>query len=152
MRILHLAPYGFCLSLVLGLVGAANAQKAVANDPSVGGQNNRCWGEIASQLAKLGMGPHSRSQTAADNVGGFNNSDNPFGIHQQTNKETGNAGRTGVGNVSAGAPHFTNPGDGGNGQHAVNNGEFFTQFVDPVTGALGPSTALTCAALEPNLP
>jgi hypothetical protein len=97
-------------------------------------QDNRCWGEVASQLAQAesadglkggGMGLHSRSGTAADINGGFANSDNPFGQTQP---------RAGVGNVSAGAPHNTHPSEGGNGQHAANNGEGFTQLVNAVTG------------------
>ena len=76
------------------------------------------------------MGAHSRSQTAADNVGGFANSTNPFGQDQP---------RAGVGNVSGGFPHGVAPGDGGNGQHAVNNGQGFSTVIDPVTGEAIPT-------------
>jgi hypothetical protein len=120
--------------LGLGLVGPTWA--ASPQDPSKGGQMNRCWGEIASGLAQFdspnvdeddrggGMGMHSRSGTAAAKNGGFAN--NPIVPIGQP--------RTGVGNVSKGAPHNTHPGDGGNGQHAVNNGEGFATVLDPVTG------------------
>lgn len=92
-------------------------------------QDNRCWGESASGLAHIeagAMGQHSRSQKApgdsfADNFGGGTILTEP---------------RQGVGNVSRGAPHNTEPGDGGNGQHAVNNGtsDGFSGLIDPVTG------------------
>lgn len=90
-------------------------------------QDNRCWGESASGLAHIeagAMGQHSRSQKApgdsfADNFGGGTILTEP---------------RQGVGNVSRGAPHNTEPGTGGNGQHAVNNGTFFSSIIDPVTG------------------
>ena len=61
-----------------------------------------------------GMGAHSRSQTAADNVGGFANSTNPFGQDQPRAWGTCRE-----------ASHTGLPGDGGNGQHAVNNGQGF---------------------------
>jgi hypothetical protein len=137
MRILRLAEFGLCFGLIVGAAGAANARKA-ANNPAVGGQINQCWGQIASGLAQFdspnvtsdmnggGMGMHSRSSQGATNNGGFANS--PFGF--------GPGSREGVGNVSAGAPHNTSPGDGGNCQHAVNNGTVFSQIADPVTGTL----------------
>ena len=63
--------------LGLSLVGTAWAE--ATNDPSTGGQRNRCWGDIASQVAKPdsdnvtggGMGAHSRSPTTAGINGGF---------------------------------------------------------------------------------
>jgi hypothetical protein len=113
------------VALSVGLATAVSAAEP---------QDNRCWGEVASQLAQAdsadgltggGMGLHSRSETAANINGGFANSGNPFGQDQP---------RAGVGNVSAGAPHNTHPSEGGNGQHAANNGEGFTQIVNAVTG------------------
>jgi hypothetical protein len=98
------------------------------------------------------MGAHSRSTQAANTVGGFASDDNAFGITFNTD-----GGRQGVGNVSKGQPHNAHPGDGGNGQHAINNssdtvnGIGFTTLLDPVTGqataALGgtaPDRELDC--------
>jgi hypothetical protein len=144
----------FCL----GIAGTACAQQ----DPNTGGQLNQCWGQIASQTAKLdtpegtsggGMGQHSRSTQAANNNGGFaaNNEEfgpNGFGIEFNTD-----GGRLGVGNATRGAPHFAEPGDGGNGQHAINtgsdveNGLGLSTVLDPVTGdflADGEVVELTC--------
>lgn len=115
-------------------------------DPGTTGQGNKDWGEVASNLAQLStegstapdgsdanggaMGQHSRTTTAADNNGGFANSD---GIIQFNVKDAdGNAGRDGVGNVSRDV-HNSEPGDGGNGTHAVNNAEL-AGVVNPVTG------------------
>lgn len=120
--------------------------------------NNQCWGKVASGLAQFdspyvtddmnggGMGMHSRASQGATNNGGFANSDFGFGPGP----------RDGVGNVSAGAPHNTAPGDGGNGQHAVNNGEFFSTIADPVTGTIltpGSPTGGTieCDLLDQNI-
>jgi hypothetical protein len=81
------------------------------------------------------MGAHSRSTQAANTVGGFASDENAFGITFNTD-----GGRQGVGNVSKGQPHNAHPGDGGNGQHAINNssdtvnGIGFTTLLDPVTG------------------
>jgi hypothetical protein len=124
-----------------------------ASVATAGGQLNQCWGQVASQLAKLGgeddiagggMGSHSRSTQAANTVGGFANDNNAFGISFNTD-----GGRDGVGNVSKGAPHSTDPGDGGNGQHAINNsstttssnvpglgGSGFSNILDPVNGLI----------------
>ena len=44
-----------------------------------------------------------------------------------------NNGRAGVGNATRGAPHFADPGDGGQGIHALNNAEA-AATLDPVTG------------------
>ena len=120
------------LGLSVATTGMAQETPKDTNDPAVGGQLNQCWGKVASQLAQQGrdgdipgggLGSHSRSTMAANNVGGFASDINAFGITlSQLDPETGNHGRDGVGNVSAGPPHNTNPGDGGNGQHAINNG------------------------------
>ncbi|MBM3604612.1 MAG: hypothetical protein FJX25_07600 [Alphaproteobacteria bacterium] len=165
------AAVGTLLSL-----GAAPAVMAQAvNDPAVGGQLNQCWGQIASQVAKLGgsddisgggMGSHSRSTKAANNVGGFASDQNGFGItfnvkgviDPATGLPTTNAGRQGVGNMSKGAPHSTHTGDGGNGQHALNNssdsvnGLGLSNLLDgvsgqltPVLGGTGAMNNLTCS-------
>ncbi len=150
VRNFPLTQIGLCVALALGGAASAHAQSS-GNKPAA--TNNQCWGQIASQLAKMsdtsvtggGMGAHSRSETAANNNGGFANSTNPFGQNQP---------RQGVGNVSSGAPHNTAPGDGGNGQHAVNNGEFFATIVNPVSGAPADPTAptgLSCDLLDPNI-
>lgn len=105
--------------------------------------DNRDWGQVASNTAQLdtsdsdgtggALGQHSRSTTAADINGGFASSDNDLGITFNV-KEDGeqDAGRDGVGNVSRDV-HGTEPGDGGNGQHAVNNAEL-AEVVNPITG------------------
>ena len=49
------------------------------------------------------MGQLSRSTEAADRNGGFASDDNAFGITFNVKDADGNAGRQGVGNVSAGA-------------------------------------------------
>jgi hypothetical protein len=131
-------------SLLVGSVAAGNPQ-----DPSKGGQLNRCWGSIASQVAQLdtsnvdanggGMGVHSRAAAGQGSTFGDNV---PFGTPFNSLNAEGNHGRTGVGNVSAGAPHNTHPGDGGNGQHAINNsnsddGLGFSNLIDPLTGFFG---------------
>ena len=117
-------------------------------DPSVHGNLNGCWGQVASGIAQLdtpedtsggGMGQHSRATVAANQNGGFANEDNGFGITFNELNADGNHSRSGVGNVSDGAPHNTHPGDGGNGQHAINNsneesGSGFANILDPVTG------------------
>jgi hypothetical protein len=146
------------VAFCLGIAGTAWAQQ----DPNTGGQLNQCWGQIASQTAKLdtpegtsggGMGQHSRSTQAANNNGGFaaNNEEfgpNGFGIEFNTD-----GGRLGVGNATRGAPHFAEPGDGGNGQHAINNGSDvenglgLSTVLDPVTGDFLPEgevVELTC--------
>ena len=143
---------GILLSAALGCSSYASAQ--ATNDPSVGGQLNQCWGQIASQLAKVeptgdvkggGMGAHSRSTQAADQVGGFANSNNAFGITFNVD-----GGRTGVGNVSKGQPHNVHPGDGGNGAHAINNsstgGFRFSSILDPTNGQL-----VGAGGVDPNL-
>jgi hypothetical protein len=132
----------------------------VEQDPTVTGQDNVQWGKTASWIAQLptpegtsggGMGEHSRSTQAANINGGFTSDNNAFGIQFNVKDEDGNAGRDGVGNVSqgaGGAPHETHPGDGGNGQHALNNSFLdpndqntpsagFSNVLNPVTGELG---------------
>lgn len=137
-------------AVIFGFAATAMAQ-AAENDPSVGGQLNRCWGQVAGQIAKLdtpdgtsggGMGQHSRSTQAANNNGGFaaNNEEygpNAFGITFNTD-----GGRQGVGNVSKDpeGPHNVHPGDGGNGQHAINNSTSgFSAVLNPVTGDATPA-------------
>jgi hypothetical protein len=140
------------VGIALVSAGAAMAQSTslTPQDPSIGGQLNQCWGVVASQLAKLGMGQHSRSTTAANNVGGFASSSNEFGITLNTLNADGNHGRQGVGNVSAGPIHQSPTGDGGNGQHGINNGEFFSPQLNPVTG-IGPGPTLSCDLGDPNI-
>lgn len=145
--------------LTLGVMPAAIAQNSLEDpqDPAVGGQLNQCWGDAASQTAKLstpdgtsggGMGQHSRSTTAADINGGFASSDTPFQFNADPGQEGGN-GRLGVGNATRSDPHNVQPGDGGNGQHGINNIDFSnpdpgTGFpgIDPVTGQFGSENPL----------
>jgi hypothetical protein len=126
-------------TLVLGtsLGMATSAWAQASNTPETGGQLNKCWGQVASQTAQLdtpdgtsggGMGQHSRSTQAANINGGFAADGNGFNI--QFNVD---GGRDGVGNVSAGENHNTHPGDGGNGQHAINNAGL-AETLNPVTG------------------
>jgi hypothetical protein len=118
-------------------------------DPGTPGQGNKDWGKVASNLAQLStegstapdgsdandgaMGQHTRATTAADNNGGFAHSGNDFGIQFNVKEAGDNAGRAGVGNATRGAPHNSEPGDGGNGTHAVNNAEA-AGVLNPVTG------------------
>ena len=94
---------GCAVLCLLGAASVASAQ-AATNDPSVGGNLNKCWGEIVNQMAKLdtpdgtsggGMGQHARATVAADMNGGFAVTDNGFGITFNVD-----GGRDGVGNVS----------------------------------------------------
>jgi hypothetical protein len=124
------------VAFCLGIAGTAWSQQP--QDPNTGGQLNRCWGEVASQIAKLsddslnggGMGAHSRSSNSPQ--GGFGQ----------------NEPRDGVGNVSEGFPHGVHPGDGGNGQHAINNGEGFSTVQDPVTGEFVAGDPLECESSD----
>ncbi len=133
------------VALSIGLASAAWAKQ----DPEVTGRLNECWGQIINQTAKLetpegtkggAMGQHVRATRAADMNGGFANSNNGFGITFNELNAEGNHGRAGVGNATRGAPHFAEPGDGGNGQHAINNGsdtangEGLSIILNPVTG------------------
>jgi hypothetical protein len=126
-----------------------------------GDAGNRDWGKVASNTAQLdtshataddgsdanggAMGQHSRSTEAANINGGFAGQDtdgdgdggNAFGIEFNTD-----GGRQGVGNVSSGPPHNTDPGDGGNGVHAINNANA-AGTLDPVTGDLTESAGGT---------
>jgi hypothetical protein len=145
-------------TLSLGLASTAWAQQ----DPAVGGQLNQCWGQVISQTAKLetpegtkggAMGQHARSTQAADRNGGFANSNNGFGITFNV-KEEGetSAGRSGVGNATRGSPHFAEPGDGGNGQHAINNssngGLELSRTLNPVTGQLTTEAGGTAEVVD----
>jgi hypothetical protein len=139
----------FLASLVLAAGFATSA--AAQQDPDTGGNLNRCWGEVARQTAQYqsttqddteiverggGMGTHSRSTTAANKVGGFTNTTTnelPFDLTFNELNADGNHSRLGVANATRGAPHNAEPGDGGNGQHAINNGQLVGSF-DPTTG------------------
>jgi hypothetical protein len=125
---------------LLALSGVAMAQQ----DPSTGGQLNKCWGKIASATAQLtvndpnikggAMGAHVRSSQGADRVGGFASTTNDFPVNFNED-----GGRLGVGGATRSFPHFEEPGDGGIGQHAINNGVGdnglgLANTFDPVTG------------------
>src|SRR4051794_6747493 len=128
--------------------GAQAAGKAISqadlatNTSETGGNLNRCWGKIASELAHQGgLGIHTRSTTAANNVGGFTASEgditNGFGITFNELNADGNHSRAGVGNTSKGlnSPHTVAPGDGGNGAHAITNAGL-ADIINPQTGVL----------------
>ena len=144
---------GAALALLAGTIGAQAQTVRVEQDPAGGGQLNQCWGQIASQVAQLdtsgvaasggGMGIHTRSAAGQGTTFG-----DAFGFNI-------NGGRQGVGNVSASTngPHRSAPGDGGNGQHAINNSNDivnsttggFSNIIDPLTGRLGSTvTTLQC--------
>jgi hypothetical protein len=139
------------------------------NTPGTGGQLNRCWGEIASQLAQLpmdgidanggAMGVHSKDDNAPDAT--FR--DSAFGGTSNN--------RLGIGNGTAdeNGPHAVAPGDGGLGQHAINNGSTttdgqitffqgtplatsgFSTIADPRTGgAPDPTISLECSLAPSN--
>jgi len=135
------------LALGLSLAGAAWAKPDADQNPAVGGQKNSCWGDAASGTAQLdeqaSMGRHSMSTQAANKHDGFaantEEGDNIFSITFNVKEPGGNAGRQGVGNVSASSGpggHDTHPGDGGNGVHAENNANA-ADVIDPVTGDAG---------------
>ena len=157
MSSLHAKISGAVLALVLaGTFGAQAQTVRVEQDPAVGGQLNQCWGQIASQVAQLdtsgiaasggGMGIHTRAAAGQGTTFG-----DAFGFNT-------NGGRQGVGNVSADAngPHRSAPGDGGNGQHAINNSNDtvnsttrgFSNIIDPLTGQV-PSTVTTLQCVLP---
>jgi hypothetical protein len=138
------------VAFCLGIAGTAWAQQ----DPNTGGQLNKCWGQIASQTAKLdtpegtsggGMGQHSRSTQAANLSGGFTADGNGFGITFNVKEDGGNAGREGVGNVSA--TDHDEPGDGGNGVHAIANADAATRL-NPVTGQRTPALGGTAEVVD----
>ncbi len=114
-----------------------------AQDPDITGQGNKDWGKVTSNLAQLStedsdgnggaMGQHARATKAADINGGFANSGNGFEIQFNVKDAGDNAGRAGVGNATRGAPHNSEPGDGGNGTHAMNNAEA-AAVLNPITG------------------
>jgi hypothetical protein len=150
---IRFSKFGVAAAAILVTTSSAMAQ--TTNDPAVGGQLNQCWGQVASQIARLdtsgvaanggGMGVHSRAAAGQGETFG-----DAFGFNT-------NGGRQGVGNVSGGAPHNTHPGDGGNGQHAINNSNDtvnsstggFSNIIDPLTGAFGNSSVTT---LQCDLP
>lgn len=143
------------LALGLGLATTAWAAQVerVEQDPAVHGNLNKCWGQVASQTAKLdtpdgtnggALGQHSRSTQAANINGGFAATGNGFNI--QFNVD---GGRDGVGNASADVDgfHHTNPGDGGNGQHAMNNAGL-AETLNPVTGQFTTAAGGTAEVVD----
>jgi hypothetical protein len=153
MRANRLAEFGLFFGVAISIAGAAHAQSSLSpsQDPSIGGQANSCWGTVAAQLAKIGMGDHSKSAKAP----GFTFADT--GIITEP--------RNGVGNQSRlpEAPHQTQPGDGGNGQHAANNAALtdptksgFGVGLDPIDGGFitdpnDPHILAGCTDVAPNL-
>jgi hypothetical protein len=77
------------------------------------------------------MGDHSRSRTAADNVGGFRNSENVFA---DPAPGTPGQSRLGVKGATVAVHNPDGTSKGGLAPHAINNSNFFTDFVDPWTG------------------
>jgi hypothetical protein len=153
------------VALGLTFAGAASAKPDAEQDPAVGGGANNCWGDVASGTAQLdeqaSMGRHSMSTQAANKQDGFaanlEEGDNGFGITFNVKEDGGNAGRQGVGNVSASfgpGGHDTHPGDGGNGVHAENNASA-SETLDPVTGDFGGLSGdqtLGCDDNPPEVP
>lgn len=149
-RIIKLASASFLVGMAIASDEPAFAQ-STSTQPSA--PYNQCWGQIASGVAQFdspnydsaamnggSMGMHSRSAAAADLNGGFATN----GFIQQP--------RSGVGNVSTDV-HGVAPGDGGNGEHAVNNG-LLAQFIDPATGSFtgGAGQPIECSLPDPELP
>jgi hypothetical protein len=162
---------GLCTATLLLAATGAMAGKVTRteNTPGTGGQLNRCWGEIASQLAQLptdgidanggAMGLHSKDNAAPDTT--FRDAFTP--------PDTNN--RLGIGNGTAdvNGPHAVAPGDGGLGQHAINNGSTttdgqvtffqgtpfaglgFSTLNDPRTGGpADPTVSLECSLAPSN--
>jgi hypothetical protein len=149
----------FSASLILAasLMTAGIAQAQTAPPPSSATpQDNRCWGEAASNLAQMStgaMGMHSKSSKAPQDT--FR--DGPFG---------GGEPRNGVGPTTT-LVHAAKDTFMPLGQHAVNNSVGFTDLADPVTGdttalgkqitGLGTGTATNTAlpacstGLQPNI-
>ena len=134
-----------------------------ANTRGTTGQLNVNWGIVASNIARLdttaeggtggAMGQHSRSTQAADINGGFANSDNGFGITLSDNTD-GSPGRLGVGNASAFTGvggHDTAPGDGGNGQHALDNAGPLSSTLNPVNGEFTTTAGGTAPDVSSDL-
>lgn len=155
-RHLRLLSTTVAVTVFAGWAAVATAQTTPGSqDPSTTGQLNKCWGEAASGTAQLetpddtnggAMGQHSRSTTAANKNGGFASDDNAAGITFNEENEDGNHGRNGVGNQTRDF-HDTEPGDGGQGVHAINNVNA-SRFFDPVTGTFGPSSELASNVSE----
>jgi hypothetical protein len=82
---------------------------------------NRCWGDIVSQIGRLGaMGEHSSS-------------------HGLFTPDPGDGGRRGVGNVTQ--EDFGALKDGGQGTHAITNGALLgSDFIpdDAIESQIGP--------------
>jgi hypothetical protein len=180
---------GLCTATLLLTATGAMAGKVerTPNNPAINGSNpltnpvtgvvqgpqlNRCWGEIASQLAQLptdgtanggAMGLHSKDNNAPDAT--FRDS---FLFDPNVTN------RAGIGNGTANVdgPHGIAPADGGLGQHAINNGTTtsgatftsggvsnpgqsgFSNLLDPRTGdflTAPPDYSLTCS-LDPTVP
>jgi hypothetical protein len=109
----------------------------VENTPETGGQLNRCWGDVASDLAQLDTSSTGLNGGAM----GLHSMDN--NTPQETFRDVFNGPRLGIGNGTAQeeGPHAAAPGDGGLGEHAINNG---TTTTDGVTflGGLGFSVVI----------
>lgn len=132
-------------------LGAGVALAAPPQDPAVGGQHNSHWGCVASNLARIeveegtggAFGQHSRSTRATENVGGFANEDNGFGITFNVREEgETNNGRAGVGNFTL-SQFGVHPGDGGQGVHADGNADA-SLILNPYTGEFGDPEEIHC--------
>ena len=85
--------------------------------------------------------PHSRSiHMPSQQEQGFASDQNAFGMTPNVKKDDGNAGRGG-GERLEGCLRNVHPGDGGNGQHAINNATFANRL-NPVTGERLPFEAV----------
>jgi len=128
-RGLKMLSTGLVITFALGTTGVVYAAEA---------STNQCWGDIASQLAQRGqMGQHSSS-------------------HSVFTPNPGEGGREGVGNQSRllaeqGRIETGEPGQGGNGLHAIANGAL-VGFIDPVTGGPGSGDPILCDGTPGNPP
>jgi hypothetical protein len=156
-------------ALVVASAGAAAQVERDPQDPNIGGNLNKCWGEVAAAIAQLdvpeqgtvyvnfagetfvfdgnggAMGLHSRDPNGQGTTffDSFPNTDNRAGIGNATGNEAG--------------PHHVEPGDGGLGEHAINNGTSSTglglsNFIDPSTGGfIVEPVELTCSLDDGSL-
>jgi hypothetical protein len=124
----------FSASLILAAslmtAGIAQAQVEKTNDGKPAATMNQCWGAIANQMGGAGiMGTHSSAHS-------------PF--TSQPRKGVANQSRflEETGRIEEGDPKY-----GGNGFHAIANGQLVAT-IDPVTGEDSGLDPMTCDRAE----
>jgi len=129
---LKLFPASLVLAIGLVMAGMAQAQE---QPPAT---TNQCWGDVASEMGQRGiMGQHSSS-------------------HSVFTPDPGDGGREGVANQNQvladdGVISTGDPGEGGNGLHAIAVGEL-VGTINPVTGAEGTADPIVCDGTPGNPP